>query len=106
VTDAPLAAYDYVVDEKPALERVMEQQVAKTDKAGDIANGVNAYASERMRKPADPLELLQRMIAVSLETVKIFRGLQNLDLPCQPALKRDPLSALKRDPSRWLGKRA
>ncbi|HRW16015.1 hypothetical protein, partial [Amaricoccus sp.] len=99
MTDAPLAAYDYVVDEKPALERVMEQQVAKTDKAGDIANGVNAYASERMRKPADPLELLQRMIAVSLETVKIFRGLQNLDLPCQPALKRDPLSALKRDPS-------
>ena len=25
---------------------------------------------------------------------------------CQPALKRDPLSAPKRDPSRWLGERA
>lgn len=81
MTDIPLEAYDYVVNGKPALEWVMERQVVKTDKASGIVNDANDYANETMNNPAYPLELFQRVITVSLETMKIVRGLPKLDLP-------------------------
>ncbi|WP_417248708.1 DEAD/DEAH box helicase [Celeribacter sp.] len=81
MTDIPLEAYDYVVNGKPALEWVMERQVVKTDKASGIVNDANDYANETMNNPAYPLELFQRVITVSLETMKIVRALPKLDLP-------------------------
>ena len=81
MTDIPLEAYDYVVNGKPALEWVMERQVVKTDKASGIVNDANDYANETMNNPAYPLELFQRVITVSLETMKIVRSLPALDLP-------------------------
>ena len=81
MTDVPLEAYEYVVNGKPALEWVMERQVVKTDKASGIVNDANDYANETMNNPAYPLELFQRVITVSLETMKIVRGLPELDLP-------------------------
>ncbi|CUH82663.1 hypothetical protein SAMN04488093_1261 [Tropicibacter naphthalenivorans] len=77
MTDIPLEAYDYVVNGKPALEWVMERQVVKTDKASGIVNDAN----ETMNNPAYPLELFQRVITVSLETMKIVRAQPKLDLP-------------------------
>lgn len=81
MTDIPLEAYDYVVNGKPALEWVMERQVVKTDKASGIVNDANDYANETMGNPAYPLELFQRVITVSLETMKIVRALPELALP-------------------------
>ncbi|WP_334193894.1 DEAD/DEAH box helicase [Pararhodobacter sp.] len=81
MTGIPLEAYDYVVNGKPALEWVMERQVVKTDKASSIVNDANDYANETMGNPAYPLELFQRVITVSLETMKIVRALPDLDLP-------------------------
>ena len=81
MTDIPLEAYDYVVNGKPALEWVMERQVVKTDKASGIVNDANDYANETMNNPAYPLELFQRVITVSLETMKIVGALPKLDLP-------------------------
>lgn len=81
MTDIPLEAYEYVVNGKPALEWVMERQVVKTDKASGIVNDANDYANETMNNPAYPLELFQRVITVSLETMKIVRALPKLDLP-------------------------
>ncbi|MCB1399318.1 MAG: DEAD/DEAH box helicase [Rhodobacteraceae bacterium] len=81
MTDVPLEAYDYVVNGKPALEWVMERQVVKTDKASGIVNDANDYANETMGNPAYPLELFQRVITVSLETMKIVRNLPKLELP-------------------------
>jgi predicted helicase len=78
--DVPLEAYDYVVNGKPALEWVMERQVVKTDKDSGIVNDANDYANETMGNPAYPLELFQRVITVSLETMKIVRGLPKLDI--------------------------
>ena len=78
--DIPLEAYDYVVNGKPALEWVMERQVVKTDKKSGITNDANRYAVETMDNPAYPLELFQRMITASLETMKIVRGLPKLDI--------------------------
>jgi predicted helicase len=80
ITGIPLEAYDYVVNGKPALEWVMERQCVKTDKASGIVNDANRYATETVGDPAYPLLLFQRVITVSLETMKIVRGLPKLDI--------------------------
>ncbi|GAB4363810.1 MAG: hypothetical protein Kow0026_28540 [Oricola sp.] len=76
----PLEAYDYVVNGKPALEWVMERQVVKTDKASGIVNDANDYANETIGDPKYPLQLFQRVITVSLETLRIVKGLPDLDI--------------------------
>ncbi|WP_306015011.1 type ISP restriction/modification enzyme [Oceanicaulis sp. MMSF_3324] len=76
----PLAAYDYVVNGKPALEWVMERQVVKTDKASGIINDANDYANETIGDPRYPLDLFRRVITVSLETMKIVNSLPKLDI--------------------------
>ncbi|ATG34594.1 putative helicase [Phaeobacter piscinae] len=76
----PLEAYDYVVNGKPALEWVMERQVVKQDKASGIINDANDYANETIGDPKYPLELFQRVITVSLETMKIVSALPALDI--------------------------
>ena len=78
ITDVPLEAYDYVVSGKPAIQWVMERQCVKTDKASGLVNDANRYAVETMDNPAYPLELLQRVIRVSMETLKIVKDLPPL----------------------------
>lgn len=78
MTGIPLEAYEYVVNGKPALEWVMERQCVKTDKASGIVNDANRYATETVGDPAYPFLLFQRVIAVSLETMKIVRALPPL----------------------------
>lgn len=80
MTAIPLRAYDYIVNGKPALEWVMERQCVKTDKASGIVNDANDYANETMGNPAYPLELFQRLITVSLETLDIVAALPQLDI--------------------------
>ncbi len=80
MTNIPLEAYDYVVNGKPALEWVMERQVVKADKDSGIVNDANRYAIETVGDPAYPLKLFQRVITVSLETMKIVRSLPPLDI--------------------------
>jgi hypothetical protein len=79
MTGIPLEAYDYVVNGKPALEWVMERQCVKTDKASGIANDANRYAMETVGNPTYPLDLFQRVITVSLETMKIVERLPSLE---------------------------
>lgn len=78
VTGIPLEAYDYVVNGKSAIEWVIERQCVKPDKASGIVNDANLYAIETVGDPAYPLKLLQRVITVSLETMKIVRSLPPL----------------------------
>lgn len=78
ISDIPLEAYDYVVNGKPAIEWVIERQCVKTDKASGIVNDANRYAIETVGDPAYPLKLLQRVITVSLETMKVVRALPPL----------------------------
>ena len=75
----PLAAYDYIVNGKPALEWVMERQSVTTDKDSGITNDANLWATETMGNPKYPLELFLRVVTVSLETMKIVNGLPKLD---------------------------
>ncbi|MDA9718655.1 hypothetical protein N9U65_04195, partial [Planctomycetaceae bacterium] len=80
VKDIPIEAYDYVVNGKPAIEWVMERQAVTTDKKSGIVNDANLWATETMGNAAYPLELLQRVITVSLETNKIVESLPALDI--------------------------
>ena len=81
ISDIPPEAYDYVVNGKPAVKWVMERQGVRTDKASGIVNDANRYAVETMGDPAYPLNLLRRVIRVSVETVRIVNSLPTLQLP-------------------------
>jgi len=74
----PLEAYEYVVNGKSALDWVVERQCVKTDKDSGIVNDANDWATESMGNPKYPLELFQRVVTVSLETMKIVKSLPAL----------------------------
>ncbi|MDR1166608.1 MAG: DEAD/DEAH box helicase family protein [Deltaproteobacteria bacterium] len=78
ISDIPLEAYDYVVNGRSALEWVMDRYQIKTDKESGIRNDPNDWAKER-RQPRYILDLLLSLITVSLETMKIVKGLPKLD---------------------------
>lgn len=80
LTGIPLQAYEYVVNGKPALDWVVERQGVKTDKDSGIVNDANDWANETVNDPKYPLQLFQRVVTVSLETMKIVRGLPALVL--------------------------
>jgi len=76
----PVESYDYVVNGKPAIDWVVERQCVKTDSDSGIVNDANDWAIETMNNPRYPLDLLQRVITVSLETMKIVNSLPPLDI--------------------------
>jgi predicted helicase len=80
ISDIPVEAYNYVVNGKSALEWVMERQAVTTHKDSGIVNDANNWAIETMHDPAYPLKLFQRVITVSLETMKIVNSLPKLDI--------------------------
>ncbi|SFL09312.1 Predicted helicase [Nitrosomonas aestuarii] len=80
MSNIPLEAYDYVVNGKPALEWVMERQAVTTHKESGIVNDANLWAIETMHDAAYPLKLFQRVITVSMETMKIVKNLPRLEL--------------------------
>jgi len=69
-----------VVNGKPAIEWVMERQGISTHKESGIVNDANLWAKETMNNPRYPLELLLRVITVSLETMKIVQALPRLEI--------------------------
>jgi len=88
VRDIPLAAYDYVVNGKSAIEWVMERQSVTTDKASGIVKDANDWATETVGDPRYPLSLLLRVITVSLETIKIVNALPALDILEEPEQRK------------------
>ncbi|MYD94459.1 MAG: hypothetical protein F4Y02_12385, partial [Chloroflexi bacterium] len=78
IRDVPEAAWEYVVNGKPALSWVMERQCVRTDKASGIISDANRYAIETAGDPRYPLDLFLRVITVSLETMKIVHALPEL----------------------------
>lgn len=80
IRGVPIAAYEYVVNGKSAIEWVMDRQCVTTDKASRIVKDANDWATETAGDPRYPLSLLLRVITVSLETIKIVRALPALEL--------------------------
>lgn len=78
LTDIPLEAYCYVVNGKPTLEWVMERYAVTVDKKSGIKNDPNDWCSEH-DDPSYILNLIPRLVRVSLETMKIVNGLPALN---------------------------
>jgi predicted helicase len=68
------------VNGKPALDWVVERQCIKTDKDSGIVSDANDWAVETLGNPRYPLELFQRVITVSLKTMKIVKALPKLPI--------------------------
>ena len=73
----PLEAYEYMVNGKSAIEWVMDRYEASTDKDSGIKNDPYEWCKE-VNDPAYVLNLLKRVIRVSMETVEIVGGLPSL----------------------------
>ncbi len=80
ISDIPLEAYEYIISSKSAIEWVMDRQSVSYAKDSGIKDDVNDWALETMHDPAYPLNLFQRVITISLETMKIVGGLPKLDI--------------------------
>ena len=74
ISNIPEEAYEYVVNGKSAIEWIMERYAITTDKASGITNNPNDW-SEEHNQPRYIFDLLLRIITVSVETVKIVKGL-------------------------------
>ena len=70
----PLTAYDYVVNGKSAIEWVMERYQVTTHKDSGITNDPNDWSDD----PRYILNLLQKVVRVSMDTVKIVNSLPKL----------------------------
>lgn len=74
----PPEALEYVVNGKPAIEWVMERYQVTTDKDSGITNDPNDWAKEH-DDPKYILNLVKRIITVSIETMKIVKSLPPLN---------------------------
>ena len=79
VRGIPLEAYDYIVNGKSAIEWVMERYAVTTDKDSGIVNDPNLWCEEH-DDPEYIINLLLRVITVSLETVKIVNSLPPMEI--------------------------
>ena len=77
LTGIPLDAYRYQVNGKSAIEWIMDRYQVRTDTKTGIVNDPNDWASEH-RDPRYILDLLKRLVTVSIETMKIVDSLPAL----------------------------
>jgi len=80
IKNIPPEAYQYVVNGRPALDWVVDRQGIRTDKASGIVSDSNRYATETVGNPRYPLELLLRVISVSLSTLALIKTLPKLEI--------------------------
>ncbi|MDE0614538.1 MAG: DEAD/DEAH box helicase family protein [bacterium] len=73
----PGEAHEYVVGRRSALEWLIDRYQVKTDKASGIVNDVNDWGLER-GEPRYIIDLVKRIVTVSVETMRIVRGLPEL----------------------------
>jgi predicted helicase len=80
----PMAAYDYVVNGKSAIEWIMERYQVTTNKDSGIVNDPNAWLSES-GNPRYVVDLILKVVTVSMETNKIVSRLPRLtfDVPAK-----------------------
>ena len=70
----PLEAYEYIVNGKPALEWIMERYQLTRDKDSGITNNPNDWSDD----PRYIIDLVKRIVRVSVESVKIVNSLPPL----------------------------
>ena len=75
----PEEAYRYQLGSRSAVEWVMDRYRMTTDKASGIVNDPNDWAAEQ-GDPRYIVELVKRIVTVSLETMRIVDALPTLDI--------------------------
>jgi predicted helicase len=75
LSEIPLEAYDYIVNGKSALEWIIERYQFTKDKDSGITNDPNDWSDD----PRYIIDLVKRIVRVSLETVKIVNSLPTLN---------------------------
>ncbi|WP_409332028.1 DEAD/DEAH box helicase [Trujillonella humicola] len=75
----PEEAYRYTLGSRSAIEWIIDRYWVKTDKASGIVNDPNDWSRE-VGDPRYILDLLARIVTVSLETVRVVDGLPPLDV--------------------------
>ncbi len=78
LTKIPLEAYEYVVNGKPAIEWIIERYQVTRDKDSGIVNDPNDWSREHT-EPRYIVDLIKRLVRVSIETMKIVKGLPALN---------------------------
>ena len=76
IVGIPLKAYEYQVNGKSAIEWIMDRYQVKTDRASGIVNDPNEWSDD----PQYIVELLRRVIRVSMESVEIIENLPPLGI--------------------------
>ena len=71
----PERAYDYIVNGRSAIEWVVDRYQVRSDRDSEITNDPNAYCDD----PRYIIDLLRRVITVSLESLEIIDRLRDLE---------------------------
>ena len=79
IENIPMVAYDYVVNGKSAVEWIMERYAVTKNSDSGIVNDPNLWSDN----PRYILDLVSRVIQMSVETQKIVVGLPKLDFSSQ-----------------------
>jgi predicted helicase len=79
VENIPLQAYDYELGPRSALGWVLDAWKVRTDKPSEIRNDPNAWAIEH-DEPTYILDLIGRVVSVSMRTLAIVERLPRLQL--------------------------
>ncbi len=75
IEGVPLEAYEYIVNGKSAIEWVMERYQVTQHKDSKIINDPNNWSDD----PRYILELLEKVVSVSMKTVEIVNRLPALE---------------------------
>ena len=78
-------AYRYQLGSRSAIEWIIDRYQVKTDKASGIVNDPNDWSRE-VGDPRYIIDLLARIVTVSLETMTIVDALPPLEIRPVPAV--------------------
>jgi predicted helicase len=78
VAGIPGEAHEYLLGSRSAIQWILERYQVKTDKASGIVNDPNDWSRE-VGEPRYILDLLARVVTVSVETVRIVKSLPPID---------------------------
>ncbi|MFD8967805.1 DEAD/DEAH box helicase [Streptomyces sp. NPDC059568] len=76
LTNIPEEAYRYQLGARSAIEWIIDRYQIKVDKASEITNDPNDWSDD----PRYIIDLLKRIVTVSLETMRIVDDLPSLDI--------------------------
>jgi predicted helicase len=77
VSGIPAEAHEYMLGARSAIDWMLERHQVKTDKVSGIINDPNDWSREH-REPRYLLDLLTKIVTVSMRTVEIVNGFPRL----------------------------